>query len=66
MVVLQVDGDGEAADGYVGVVEGCVGDDGEGEEDAGGYEEEGGAEVGSEEEGGRCYSEGREGDVLRI
>jgi hypothetical protein len=47
MVVLEVYGHGEAADGYVCVVEGGVGDDGKGDEDAGRYEEEGGAEVGS-------------------
>lgn len=47
MVVLQVDGDRDAADGDVGVVERGVRDDGDGEQDGGGEEEESGSEVGA-------------------
>lgn len=42
----------DPADGDVRVVEGGVGDEGDGEEDGGGEEEEDGAQVGSEEDRG--------------
>jgi hypothetical protein len=47
MVELEVYGYGDAAHGYVVVVEGRVCDDCEGEEDGRGDEEEDGAKVGS-------------------
>jgi len=48
VVELQVYGYGDAAQGYVVVVEGRVCDDGEGEEDDRGDEEEDRAEIGSQ------------------
>ena len=47
MVELQVYWDRDAADGDVGIVEGCVCDDGEDKEDCGCYEEKQCAQVGT-------------------
>lgn len=45
MVVLQVHWYCDTADGDVGVVKGCIRDDGDAEEDAGRDEEECGSEI---------------------
>jgi len=64
MVVLEVDGDVEPADGYVGVVEGSVCCDGNAEEYEGCNEKENGAEICAEERWGGGDSKGCEDDAL--
>jgi hypothetical protein len=58
VVELEVYGYGDAAQGYVVVVEGRVCDDREGEEYGGGDKEEDGAEIGSQQGWRCCYAEG--------
>lgn len=64
MVELQVYGHGDAAYGYVVVVEGRVCDDCECEEDGRGDEEEDCAKIGSQQGWRRRYAEGKKDGVL--